>query len=124
MKSCCLRAFLIVAALLITGQLLHAEKKSGDWNIVEIDKILKAVPIGEKLALVGDMEILVTNLSEWRNQLAGTSTKLAFAGGGVATWPSGNLYYTFDANVTSAHRKEFLDGALEWATFANLHFIP
>lgn len=95
-----------------------------NWNVALLDKIIAAVPADQKLAPVGDMEILVTNLRTWRNQIAGESVP-GFAFDGVApAWTGGNLYYTFDASVSAAKQKAFLDGAAEWAMFANLHFIP
>jgi hypothetical protein len=33
------------------------------------------------------------------------------------------VYYTFDGSLSPAKQKAFLDGAAEWALFANLHFI-
>ena len=54
-----------------------------------LDGIVAAVPPGQKLARVGDMEILVTNLKAWRAQLAGgPAPKIAFAGG-VPAWTGG-----------------------------------
>ena len=103
---------------------MQAQKSETDWNVKLLDEILASVPPGEKLARVGDMEILVSNLRAWRSELAGEpSTSLAFDGN-VPIWTGGNLYYTFDANVSAFNRKAFLDGAKEWATFADLHFIP
>ena len=88
-----------------------------------MDKILASVQLGQTTARVDDMEILVSNLQTWRNQLAGLpSPKLAFDGS-APTWPAGNVYYAFSNNVSTAKQKAVLDGAAEWATFANLHFL-
>lgn len=95
-----------------------------DWNVVVLDKILAAVPPDQNLAQVGDMQILVSKLRTWRNQLAG-GPSINFAFDGLApAWTGGNLYYTFDASVSGAKQKAFLDGAAEWGMFANLRFIP
>ena len=125
MKSPChfLHTLILSTALFFIVLPARAQKKP-DWNLAVLDKILAAVPSGAKLARVGDMEILVSNLRAWRNQLAGEPVlNLAFDGA-APIWTSGNVYYTFDENVSAAHQKVFLDGAKEWATFANLHFIP
>src|SRR4029077_3043040 len=63
-------------------------------------------------------------LQWWRNKLAGGPQPQITFGGGVVTWPGGNVYYTFSNNVSTVKQKAFLDGTVEWATFANLHFIP
>ncbi|MEP6664577.1 MAG: M12 family metallopeptidase, partial [Verrucomicrobiota bacterium] len=109
-------------ALLGADPLLHAEKNSANWNVVQLDRLLASVPSGEKLVKVGDMGILVAHLRAWRNQLVGNSSDLAFDGG-TPTWPGGILYYTFDDSVSALHQKAFLDGANEWAAFANLQFV-
>lgn len=94
------------------------------WDVAILDEILAAVPPGEALATVGDMHIRADLLLKWRNKLAG-QPGVNFAFDGVATaWPGGNVYYTFDPSVSLAKQKAFLDGAAEWAMFANLHFIP
>lgn len=118
------RHYIIAAVLFLAILPANAQKKPIDWNVVLLDKILASVPAGQKLARVGDMEILVSNLRAWRNHLTGEpSLNLAFDGD-APIWTGGNVYYTFDANVSAAKQKAFLDGAKEWATFANLHFIP
>lgn len=102
----------------------HAQNQNLDWNLAILDRVLSTVSPGEKLARIGDMEILVSNLRAWRSQLAGEpSLNLAFDAD-APIWPGGNVYYTFDANVSAAKQRAFLDAANEWATFANLHFIP
>lgn len=74
------------------------------------------------------MFILVSNVQAWRDELAGkASPNLAFAGS-TPTWPGGNVYYTFDTNVSTAvpaaQQQIFIDCANEWSSFANVHFIP
>jgi len=74
------------------------------------------------------MIIPVKTLRLWRDELAGTPVPDSAFSGTTATWPEGNVYYTFDiadSNAVSAADQEvFVDCAQEWATFANLHFIP
>jgi hypothetical protein len=94
-----------------------------DWNLTALDQILATVPPGERLAQIGDMQILVSRLRVWRDQLAGTPTvQLAFDGL-APRWPGGKVFYAFSNNVSTAKQQAFLDGAQEWATFANLEFI-
>lgn len=88
-----------------------------------LDKILASVPPGENLAQVDDMWIRADLLTRWRDELAGApSPNFAFSGTAPA-WTGGNVYYRFDASVSPAKQKAFLDAAAEWAMFANLHFI-
>jgi predicted Zn-dependent protease len=94
-----------------------------DWNVAVLDQILASVPAGQNFAQVGDMEIAVNYLQGWRNKLAsGPQPKVAFAGT-FTPWTSGNVYYAFDASVSTTNQKAFLDATAEWSTFANLHFI-
>ena len=94
------------------------------WDVAVLDEILAAVPPGESLAPVGDMQIRTDLLMKWRNQLAG-QPGIDFAFDGVApAWTGGNIYYAFDVSVSAAKQKAFLDGAAEWAMFANLRFLP
>ena len=98
--------------------------QNNSWDVAVLDQILAAVPPGRSLVRIDDMDILVSRLKGWRNRLAGVpSPELAFDG--VAPmWTGGNVYFNFDGSVTVAHQKVFMDCAAEWATFANLHFIP
>jgi hypothetical protein len=115
---------IVLCILLFTPSPLRAQASTTDWSVALLDQTLATVQPGQNLVQVGDMEILVSNLRAWRNQLAGApSPNLAFDGT-APIWTSGNVYYTFDSSVSVAHQKVFLDGAKEWATFANLHFLP
>ena len=91
----------------------YAQDKRADWNVQVLDQILASVPAGEKLARVGDMEILVSNLRAWRNELAGQPAPGLAFDGNAPIWTGGDLYYTFDPSVSAAHQKAFLDGAKE-----------
>jgi hypothetical protein len=75
------------------------------------------------------MDVLAANLQAWRDQLAtGGPTSLSAFSSSAPTWPNGDVYYTFSTSGSNAVpanlQKAFLDAAGEWATFANLHFIP
>ncbi len=98
-----------------------------DWNVTALDQILGGVKPGQKLATIGDMQILVANLTAWRNQLAGAPSPQSAFDGATPTWTGGNIYYEFSTDGTNAVppilQKAFLDAAAEWALFANLHFI-
>lgn len=122
------RGFIFLFLLLFTPLLLRGQTNTGNWSVAVLDRILAAVQPGQKLAQVGDMQILVTNLKTWRNQLAGVPSQQSAFDGTAPTWTGGNVYYEFTTSgsnaVSTAHQKAFLDGAAEWAMFANLHFIP
>jgi hypothetical protein len=122
------RGFIFLFLLLFTPSLLRGQPNSESWSVAVLDRILAAVQPGQKLAQVGDMQILVANLKAWRNQLAGVPSQESAFDGITPKWTSGNIYYEFTTSgsnaVSAAHQKAFLDGAAEWATFANLHFIP
>jgi hypothetical protein len=124
----CLRywcGLLVLAAFFSPNQpLFAAPSASANWSVAVLDKILADVPPGQTLAQVGDMQIQVSLLQTWRNQLAGGPQPLLAFNGSTPTWPGGNVYYSFSNNVSAVEQQAFLDGAAEWATFANLHFIP
>ena len=117
----------LVASLAVPARAASADV---DWSVVVLDRILAAVPPGQRLAQVGDMMIPATNLLAWRNWLAGVpSQQSAFSGSPLSpTWTGGNVYYEFTTSgsnaVSAVHQKAFQDCAAEWAMFANLHFIP
>jgi Astacin (Peptidase family M12A) len=109
---------------LVLSPALQAQTDTAQWSVAVLDKLLATAAPGQRLVQVGDMQILRANLQTWRNKLAGApNPNLAFDGT-APTWPGGSVYYTFDASVSPAHQKAFLDGANEWATFANLHLMP
>jgi len=130
MKTLLIRsfAFLAVFAILAPPPSLYAQPQNADWNVAILDQILAGVQRGQTLVRVGDMEILAANLKEWRNHLAGEPSKLSAFSGTAPTWPDGDVYYTFTTSGTNAVpdnlQKAFLDAAGEWATFADLHFVP
>jgi Astacin (Peptidase family M12A) len=96
--------------------------------VAYLDQVLAAVPSGQKTARLGDMEILVANLVAWRDRLAGMPTPRSAFDGTAPTWTGGNVYYTFSTSgtnaVAAAQQRVFVDCCNEWATFANIHFIP
>lgn len=119
------RLFVVFALVTVfVSNRTFAQTSTTDWSIAALDKILAGVEPGQKTAMVGDMEILVTNLRAWRNQLAGTPGPRSAFDGVVPTWTDGNVYYQFSNNVSVANQKRYVDGITEWAMFANIHFIP
>ncbi len=120
--------FIFLFLLLLVPLLLRGQTNDVNWSLTVLDRILAAVPPGQKLAQVGDMQILVSNLKVWRSQLAGGPSQDSAFDGGTPKWTSGNIYYEFTTSgtnaVSTAHQKAFTDGAAEWAMFANLHFFP
>ena len=124
MKSGCAVLAVLVVCLFTSVFNLFAYAATTEWSGAALDQVLANVQPGQKTARIDDMEILVSNLQAWRNELAGLpQPKLAFDGN-APTWTSGNVYYTFSNNVSAAKQKVFLDSAAEWSLFANLHFIP
>jgi len=103
---------------------VFAQRSTTDWSIATLDAILASTPPGQKTALVGDMEILVTNLRAWRDELAGARSPRSAFDGTAPIWANGNVYYQFSNNVSAVHQQCFVDAVNEWAIFANLHFIP
>ena len=112
----------LFAALLLASA-DRASAQSTDWNVAALDQILAAVPPGAKTAQMGDMEILVSNLQAWRNQLAGGPAPQFVSSGTAPLWTGGNVFYSFSNNVSALKQQAFLDGAAEWAMFANLRFV-
>ncbi|HZL14289.1 MAG TPA: hypothetical protein VFC85_09125, partial [Verrucomicrobiae bacterium] len=91
----CGRTGLVVLFLLAWTRLFAASPPSTDWNVAVIDHILASVPAGQQFAQVGDMEISVSYLQNWRNHLAGgPQPNIAFSGT-FTPWPGGDVYYTF-----------------------------
>ncbi len=114
---------LFLLFLLLLAHSLPAQSPDASWSVSVLDQLFAAAPPGQQTIQVGDMEILASRLRQWRNHLAGgPGPKLAFDGL-APTWTAGNVYYTFDVGVSAAKQRCFLDGAADWATFANLHFI-
>jgi hypothetical protein len=131
MKTSLIRSLILVASssLLVAPLHLRAQPQTGDWNIAILNQILAGVRPGQSLVRVGDMDVLAANLQAWRDQLAtGGPTSLSAFSSSAPTWPNGDVYYTFSTSGSNAVpanlQKAFLDAAGEWATFANLHFIP
>lgn len=95
------------------------------WDAAVLDALLAATPSEQELVQIGDMQILKTRLEAQRNLMAGGGRTNNLSFSGVAPlWTSGNVFFTFDASVSAAKQKAFLDGAAEWAMFANLRFLP
>ena len=116
--------FIALALFSLLNASLFAGTPAANWNVAVLDKILAGVQPGQTLAQVGDMQIQISLLRGWRNQLAGApQPQLAFDGT-APTWTDGDVYYSFSNNVSTVEQQAFLDGAAEWATFANIHFIP
>lgn len=113
----------LVASLLAIPACLNAQNSTTVWSVAALDEILTNVQPGQKTAHLGDMEILIANLKAWRNQLAGRPSPKSTFDGSVPLWTDGKIYYTFDVSVSTAKQRAFLDGAAEWAMFANLQFI-
>ncbi len=115
-----------LALIMVCGSpvLRAVAPSSGDWNLAVLDQIIAAVPANEKFARIDDMQVPVTYLQTWRNKLAGAPQPKSAFYNGFIPWTSGNVYYVFDVSVAPANQKVFLDCCAEWATFANLHFIP
>ena len=97
-------------------------------TVAAYDAILAGVTPGQTTIPLGDMIVPVATVRLWRDQLAGTAAPSSASQTGVSKWTGGIVYYAFDAsvieNATVKHRTATLDAMAEWATFANLTFIP
>jgi len=102
---------------------LSAPGQSNDWNVAVLDQILAATPSGSTVAQVGDMEMLVSGLVAWRNELAGLPAPRSAFSGTAPLWTGGNVYYQFHASVSAQEKQAFVDATREWETFANVHFV-
>ncbi len=93
------------------------------WNVEQLDRILTEQP-GEDV-VVSDMVFRRAVLQRYRDELAGEAPPAApnAAGGAVALWTGGIVYYTFDPSVSVPHQRHFLDAAAEWGAFANMTFV-
>lgn len=109
----------IILALVCFG----AQLRATDWSTSYVDELLARVSADQRSVLVGDMEILVTNLRAWRRQLTGEPSAQSASDGNAPLWTNGKVYYSFDVSVALTKQQAFLDGAAEWAMFANLQFI-
>ena len=97
---------------------------NGDWNLTVIDQLIASAPAGDKYVRIDDMQVPVAYLQAWRSKLAGAPEPKSAFYNGFIPWTGGNVYYAFDASVAPTNQKVFLDCCAEWATFANLRFIP
>ena len=92
-------------------------------DVAAYDALLADVTRDQGTMALGDMIVPVETVRLWRDRLAGTAPAPSATQTGVNKWTGGNVYYAFNANVSAAHQTAFLDGAREWETFANIHFI-
>ncbi len=118
-----MRARLFLLGLLIATATRQAFGGS-ESDVAAYDSILAAVTPEQTTVVLGDMVVSVETVRLWRNQLAGGRAPRSAAAGGINKWTGGNVYYTFNANVSAAHRTATLDAMGEWASFANLTFTP
>ena len=118
-----MRASLFSLGLFILTAASAALADTAD-DVAAYDAILAAVPPGESSVALGDMIAPIETVRLWRNKLAGVRAPRSATPGGVSKWTGGNVYYTFNANVSAAHRTATLDAMAEWATYANLTFTP
>ncbi len=127
-----MRSLRLTSGYFLTGLLLICSAglpargaEPSDPNVAGLDRILAEVKPRQKSVAVGDMIFDVSLLQAWRDHLAagkGYGTESAFDGS-VNLWPSGIVYYAFDASVSAAHQRSFVDAANEWSAFANVSFV-
>jgi hypothetical protein len=97
---------------------------NSDWNLTVLDQLIASAPTGDKYVPITDMQVPVAYLQGWRAKLAGAPEPKSAFYNGFIPWTGGNVYYSFDASVAPPEQKVFLDCCAEWATFANLRFMP
>ena len=104
---------------------LFAEKENPHAAAVAAyDAMLASATPGQATIALGDMIVPVTTIQLWRDQLAGTAAPNSASQTGISKWTAGNVYYTFNANVSAAQQNATRDAMAEWATYAALTFIP
>ncbi len=113
--------FSLVSLLLAVSPALA---KNHDAEVAAYDALLAAVAPGQTAIALGDMLVPVATVQLWRDQLAGTAPADNASQTGINKWTAGNVYYAFNANVSAVHQTATVDAMGEWATFANLTFMP
>src|SRR5580698_5143891 len=93
------RTFLLNAIAVFSSTVL-AQAPSTKWSLDCLDQVLASAQPGQRTARVGDMEILLSNLRAWRDQLAGTAVPLSAFDGTTPTWTDGIVYYAFVTDGT------------------------
>ena len=81
----------------------------GQDNSVEVavyDAILASVKPGQTTIEMGDMTVPVPTVKLWRDRLAGKPVPRSASQTGVNKWTGGVVYYSFNANVSAAHRAD------------------
>ena len=121
-----MRIFRVVLGFVVLAARCIAVADSSDPHAADIaayDAILAKVTPDQVTVVLGDMIVPVATVQVWRDQLAGTAPQPSASQTGVNKWTGGNVYYSFNGNVSLPHQTAFLDGVREWETFANIHFI-
>src|SRR5262245_50432430 len=108
-----IRYFVGVVALLAAG--LHpspataaqtVEAPSRAWNVAQLHKLLAAEPSSDVVS-IADMIFKRATIVAHRDRLAAgsaTDTADSASASGVNFWPGGNVYYSFDPNVSAPHQ--------------------
>ncbi len=122
-----LTALFVVCLLGAAG---HANAAPGapndDLQAVDIDLALQDIPPGYML-IEGDIQIRVTDYERYRvarQQSLAAGEDPQPLGTFITTnfWPSGQVRYEFNANVSAANRATFRSAMDEWEAVANVTF--
>src|SRR5262245_34763506 len=106
-RSRCAFAVAIILAAGIQGTDAMAAQTTApslQWNVEQLDKLLAADPASD-VVHIGDMVFKRETIRQHRDRLAAGSEggQTGSAGmTGATFWTGGNVYYSFDANVSAA----------------------
>lgn len=117
-----MRAQILSAGFFLLTLATHAVTVLDAETVAAYNAILATAEPEQTTIALGDMVLPVETVRAWRNKLAGMRTPRSASQTGVNKWTGGIVYYTFNANVSAAHRTATLDAMAEWATYANLTF--
>lgn len=118
--------FKILAAILLAclaPTVAFAEAPGSPKNLRALDRLIAQRGHG-KFVLVDDMLIPRGWLRTYRLALTHGSRKRATATTTAPIWTGGVVYYSFDASVSAIHQRAFVAACTDWATWANLTFVP
>ncbi|MBN1879011.1 hypothetical protein JW823_02780 [bacterium] len=107
-----IRISLALGVLLTAFTVTHSASylpASGSGPINDLEKLFPGIKSGDEIVFIDDMAFRRDDL-----------TRSGFSG---TPWTNGNVYYEFDAGVTSTQQTQWLNAAAEWSAVAPLTFI-
>lgn len=94
-----------------------------------IDKMLALVPPGQDSVFIDDMGFKVSYLEELRDHLLSLQnpdqmTVNSASPASIVKWPNGVVPYTFNANVNTTQKQQWIAACEEWQKYAKVSFVP